>query len=347
MDIWKILGIPSTKDKDALKKAYRERLSCVNPEDDAEGFMELRKAYEEALRLADTEEKTEDNEADSELIRAFKELYQDFYKRIDIKFWEELFNRDEFVSLDTSEDAGNELLKFLMTNIYLPKKVWKYIVDMLDIAERKKELVEIFPEDFIDYILNNSEFDDMISYELFDGDESQFDEYIENYYRLDVAIRKRDFDAQATYIDKLESLDVYHPYLSLSKIRREIQLMNAELEIKNAKEKENYTLAGTYGDRLIELEEEAKQIKDEFPEDLFAINTCGDIKMLEEHFEEAKEYYDRAGELAPDNYIVKGKQAEILYYLKEYEKSRDMYMELLKLNHFDNNVRAGLFRANK
>lgn len=347
MDIWKILGIPSTKDKDALKKAYRERLSCVNPEDDAEGFMELRKAYEEALRLADTEEKTEDNEDDSELIRAFKELYQDFYKRIDIKFWEELFNRDEFVSLDTSEDAGNELLKFLMTNIYLPKKVWKYIVDMLDIVERKKELVDIFPEDFIDYILNNSEFDDMISYELFDGDESQFDEYIENYYRLDVAIRKRDFDAQATYIDKLESLDVYHPYLSLSKIRREIQLMNAELEIKNSKEKENYTLAGTYGDRLLELEEEVKQIKDEFPEDLFAINTCGDIKMLEEHFEEAKEYYDMAGELAPDNYIVKGKQAEILYYLKEYEKSRDMYMELLKLNHFDNNVRAGMIRANQ
>ena len=41
MNIWDVLKIEQTKDKDALKKAYRMRLSSVNPEDDPEGFMEL------------------------------------------------------------------------------------------------------------------------------------------------------------------------------------------------------------------------------------------------------------------------------------------------------------------
>ena len=56
MNIWDVLKIEQTKDKDALKKAYRMRLSSVNPEDDPEGFMELRKAYEEAVHLADQTE---------------------------------------------------------------------------------------------------------------------------------------------------------------------------------------------------------------------------------------------------------------------------------------------------
>ena len=51
MNIWDVLKIEQTKDKDALKKAYRMRLSSVNPEDDPEGFMELRKARSEERRV--------------------------------------------------------------------------------------------------------------------------------------------------------------------------------------------------------------------------------------------------------------------------------------------------------
>ncbi len=34
MDIWSVLGIEETKDKDILKTAYREKLKKVKPEDD-------------------------------------------------------------------------------------------------------------------------------------------------------------------------------------------------------------------------------------------------------------------------------------------------------------------------
>ena len=49
MNIWTILGIGQTDDKGAIKQAYREQLKSVNPEEDADGFMELRNAYEEAI----------------------------------------------------------------------------------------------------------------------------------------------------------------------------------------------------------------------------------------------------------------------------------------------------------
>ena len=63
MDIWKILGIEPTKDKKTIKKAYRQQLPLYNPEDDQEGFMALREAYEEALRFA---ELPDDEEAQAE-----------------------------------------------------------------------------------------------------------------------------------------------------------------------------------------------------------------------------------------------------------------------------------------
>lgn len=345
MDIWKILNISPTKEKNILKKAYREVLSHVNPEDDPEGFMELRKAYEEALRLADVND--EENADEDELTGIIRELYNDFERRIDLNEWKLLFDRNEFVSLDTSDEACRLLLTFLMTNIHLPRSVWSYIVEMLDIRARKKELEEIFPGDFLDFIINNAEYDDLIDYELFEGDEKQFDEYIDNYYRFDAAIRKRDFEVQGELAAKLENLDVYHPYYDISCIRREIQYLNNKLEKNNSEQITAFTFASEYKDKIIEYEEKLQKMYEELPEDIFVINTCGDIRMLDERFEEAKRYYDLALKLAPDNYTVKGKQAEVLYYLKEYKQSRDLYMDLLKINHFDNNVRVGMIKANQ
>lgn len=344
MDIWKILNISPTKDKNILKKAYREVLSHVNPEDDSEGFMELRKAYEEALRLSDV---NDDNTDENELSEIFRELYDDFERRIDVNEWKQLFDRSEFVSLDTGDEAGKALLTFLMTNIHLPREIWFYIVEMLDVRARKKELGEIFPDDFLEFMINNAEYDDLIDYKLFEGDEGQFDEYIDNYYRLDSAIRKRDFEVQGELVNKLESLDVYHPYYDICCIRREIQYLNSKLEKNNSDQTTVFTFASEYKDKITEFEDKLQKIYEKLPEDVFVISTCGDIRLLAERFDEAKKYYDIALELAPDNYTVKGKQAEVLYYLKEYKKSRDLYMDLLKINHFDNNVRVGMIKANQ
>ena len=47
-EIFGILGIEETRDEDEIRAAYRKLLLAANPEDDAEGFKRLRRAYEEA-----------------------------------------------------------------------------------------------------------------------------------------------------------------------------------------------------------------------------------------------------------------------------------------------------------
>ena len=58
---WEILGIEPTKDEEVIKEAYHARLHFANPEDDQEGFKELRRAYEDALAFARRDEDAEDN----------------------------------------------------------------------------------------------------------------------------------------------------------------------------------------------------------------------------------------------------------------------------------------------
>ncbi len=49
MNSWTILGIDTTQDKKTIKRAYAKALKKCNPEDNPEGFMQLRSAYENAL----------------------------------------------------------------------------------------------------------------------------------------------------------------------------------------------------------------------------------------------------------------------------------------------------------
>ena len=51
--IWTTLGIEPTKDVSAIKRAYAEKSKTCHPEEDPEGFMKLRQAYQAALDYAE------------------------------------------------------------------------------------------------------------------------------------------------------------------------------------------------------------------------------------------------------------------------------------------------------
>lgn len=52
--IWTILGLEPTRDISAIRRAYAERSRTCHPEEDPEGFLNLRKAYESALDYAES-----------------------------------------------------------------------------------------------------------------------------------------------------------------------------------------------------------------------------------------------------------------------------------------------------
>ena len=52
MGIWNILGLEPTQDVSAIKRAYAQKTRDCHPEDDPEGFMRLREAYQAALDCA-------------------------------------------------------------------------------------------------------------------------------------------------------------------------------------------------------------------------------------------------------------------------------------------------------
>ena len=55
--IWTVLGIDPTEDVSAIKRAYAEKAKTCHPEEDPEGFLRLRQAYQAALNCAEGEQK--------------------------------------------------------------------------------------------------------------------------------------------------------------------------------------------------------------------------------------------------------------------------------------------------
>ena len=330
MDIWKVLDIEKTKDKNEIKRAYREKLTLVNPEDDAQGFMELRRAFDEANNYADEAEEadaeTEKTETPSEkLYDTLKELYANFYRRISVDEWRKILNTDYCISLDTSEEALDIILKFISENYQLPSPVFKLLVNQYSIDERKDELSEKYPSDFIDYIINNSIYDDLLDYSLFEGDPyADYDSYINKYYKLESAVRNQKTETQDKLISELSESDVYNPFLDLLKVRN--------LQQKGENEKAREIIDSLY-------------VK--YPDKMRIIICRGDVYLELSDIDTAEKCYEEAFKLNPDDNTTRYKKAEIYLLKNEFEKARDIFIELMKVNHYDNVVIAGLLQANE
>ena len=67
-EIWEILGIAPTDDVELIKEAYRSKLLNTNPEDDQEGFMRLKEAFDEAVRSVNEGEEEEQEQPYAEII---------------------------------------------------------------------------------------------------------------------------------------------------------------------------------------------------------------------------------------------------------------------------------------
>lgn len=242
--IWKILEIEKTKDEEVIRNAYREKLRFVNPEDDQQGFMELRQAYEEALAYAKRTE-TEENAGNEEIefkgkkndvdlwIDKVDRIYRDVKTRIQEENWKELLKDSVCDNLDTELEAGEKLLAYFMSHSNMPQNIWQLVDKRFGYMENMEQLKEKFPENYLEFVKWQINRPSFIDYELFDGETDQdVDSYINKLYELKAVSEERDLTQVKQLLKELQRFDVTHPFTETEEARcmlLEAELINEEL----------------------------------------------------------------------------------------------------------------------
>lgn len=313
--IFYILNISETKDAEKIKRAYLEALKENNPEDNPEGFKELRLAYEEAIKFANakeerSEEDTEKNEVDL-WIDSVKECYNSIYSRCDISQWEEIFDDAVCSGLDTFIEAREKLLAFLMDSINLSHDVFKLIDDTFDIIDDEETIKQQFPENFIDYLIYYIKNDTFIDYEAFeyinhDGDTKGCDKYIAAYFKCKSKVDEGNVDSIFKELDELSIYNIYHPYEDVERMRV-------------------YALNGD-GDKALEIANYLYNGYDNVYITQFVANT---YKQYGDK-QKAYEIYDSILENESNNVIARRGKVEYLFEQGKYSDAKDMLIDILE-----------------
>ena len=254
---WEILGIEKTKDKREITRAYREKLSSTNPEDKPEEFKELRSAYEEALAYAEKPEEVKDGDQKTDAwMKRLEDVYEDFARRKDVAEWEALFSDELLSSIPGRMRAESELLNYLMDHYFIGHSVWLCMERHFSFLERKEELYESYPREFIDrVIVNGILYSDILPMELFDpgrdGEECQ--KYLDIYLEV---TPDGDCNEKA---EELKNCKESHPYgdalLCCRKIRYEDPGYIEELEQIAQAHEEDLNIALMLGKEYLRLNE--------------------------------------------------------------------------------------------
>ncbi|MGL4848685.1 MAG: tetratricopeptide repeat protein [Clostridium sp.] len=323
MDKWGVLGIEKTKDKDEVREGYMKKLPLVHPEEDPEGFKLLRNAYEEALKFCEEEE---DDESELDLwMKEVDRIYKDFSKRVVLENWKEVLDNPLCISLESSEEARNKLLNRFLSDYYVPQEVLICIDEVFNIREKKEELYELFPEGFVDFIINEIVYGGVIDYSLFKIEENKdYDKFLDLYFEIRRNINSRELENIEEKFEEIKALDIYHPYLEMQEARRFL--------VVNEIEK-----ASGICDRLVEL----------LPDDIQVISTVAEWYWEKKDYENALEYYRKGIEINSNNYNMQSGVADCLLELEEYDNAKTMYRELNRINPYDDYIRNKIYVVNE
>ncbi len=236
MDCWTFLGIEATEDEEAIRKAYLERLPGYHPEEDAEGFRQLRKALEEALKEAKVlgeKQGAKENlgfvqsemlgrEEIQDFLKQAETIYQDYGRRILPEEWKKVVDAPICRELETQREAGWAFLGFLMDHFHLPHSCYQVFDQAFGWTEDEDELYNHFPEGFLDYLYDRIREEDSFRYDIFEIREGfDYDEFCEQFFCLRTALGEKKREAVEEILGKLDAMGMEHPDVSLLRVRHE------------------------------------------------------------------------------------------------------------------------------
>ena len=335
-----ILGIEETKDENAVKMAYRKLLKETNPEDDPEGFKRLRTAYETAAAFAakpDDEAEpengggTEEKTAVDAWIGRVDECYRDVYGRADEQAWRELLEDPVCDGLDTSLEARERLLAYLMNHVYLPQKIWKLLDKNFQIVEDIEFLEEKFPKNFLNYVEYYVGHEGFIRFEYFrrrGAGEENVDGYLDHYFAVKKKTDRNEFEGCGQELDDLAAFGVWHPYEEVERLR----LLLAE---------EDAAGAARLADELEET------CGGSMRNDPYIWSYIGRVRYREGKKDEAYAVWTRVLNDYPDYYQAKTGAVSCLMEKGRYWQAREWMMEILELDGRDEEILSRLKEANE
>lgn len=312
---FQILNIQETKDEETIRTAYRTQLRKTNPEDDPEGFKRLRQAYETAVEVANTTEEQEEGpktEVDLWLDKV-EEYYQDLLTRCQVEGWRQLLKDPVCEGLDTSLEAREKMLVFLLNHIHLPHSVWKLIDETFDIVGDIKNLKQYYPEDFLNYIAHSVNNKSYFPYHLFEyrsekGKSSNGDSYINGLMSVKKQMDAGDAADALRELDELQGFNIYHPYEDVERLRVFVQTGNKE-----------------------RCREYIQRLTEKIPDNLYSRVYIGEAYSYLGDKEKAYEIWQDILKEEPNYYQAKYDVACYLLEEKEYYQAKDVLNELLEL----------------
>lgn len=164
-------------------------------------------------------------------------VYKSISKRINMQAWEELLEDEVCAGLDTEEMARERLLVLLMKYCNIPHVIWARLDERFGFEADREELCEKFPRNFIEFVINQSKYEDFVDYELFYGpDDGNYDDLINEIFKLkdlcdDIEGQdgeNRDFGEIDQEIENVRKMQTGHPFVDV--IRMQVCMFKNQMD---------------------------------------------------------------------------------------------------------------------
>ncbi|MBK5074753.1 DUF805 domain-containing protein [Budviciaceae bacterium CWB-B4] len=189
LSCWQILGIEPTDDQEIIRNAYRKKLPEHHPENDPQGFQNLRQAYEQAKKgiqsdfrpisaldnepiepIVETETEPEpeikelhpEQQVIDQLTEDLETLLNDANQRYQPDAWHQYIQKIDSHSIEVTNQLRWSLLMMLYNTSYVSRDCVQILAERMRwkqrITELRGESVEHL-DDYLDYIAKGDIFD--------------------------------------------------------------------------------------------------------------------------------------------------------------------------------------------